>query len=156
MAAQIDGTKSNPKNSEACGPVSPPRLLDQVRDAIRLKHYSIRTEHTYIDWIKRYILFHKKQHPKDLGECHINCFLTHLAVNHRVASSTQNQALCALVFLYREVLKMKLGDLGEIAWAKKPVKLPVVFSREVVNQILLQLNGNSWLMGSCCTVPVCG
>lgn len=147
MDDQIDGTKSNPKDCEACGVVSPPRLLDQVRDAIRLKHYSIRTEHAYIDWIKRYILFHKKQHPKDLGERHINCFLTHLAVNRRVASSTQNQALCAIVFLYREILKIKLGDFGEIAWAKKPSKLPVVFTREEVKQILLQLNGTSWLMG---------
>jgi integrase len=126
---------------------SEPRLLDQVRDVIRLKHYSIRTEHTYIDWIRRYILFHNKQHPKLLGERHINGFLTHLAVKRKVASSTQNQALCAIVFLYRDVLKIKLGEFGDIAWAKKPVKLPVVFTRQEIKQVLLQLDGVNWLMG---------
>jgi integron integrase len=92
-------------------------------------------------------LFHDKIHPKDLGEQHIKRFLTHLAVNRKVASSTQNQALSALVFLYREVLKIQLGDLGDIVWAKRPSKLPVVFTREEVKQILLQLDGTNWLMG---------
>jgi site-specific recombinase XerD len=110
-----------------------PRLLDQVREVIRRKHYSIRTEQSYIDWIRRYILFHQKQHPGQLGEQHITAFLTHLAVERKVASSTQNQAMCALVFLYREVLKRDLGEFSEIAWAKKPQKLPVVFTREEVN-----------------------
>ena len=81
-----------------------PRLLDQVRNAIRLKHYSIRTEQSDIDWIRRYILFHNKKRPADLDEGHISSFLTYLAVDKRVAGSTQNQALCALVFLYRHVL----------------------------------------------------
>ena len=99
---------------------SNPRLLDQVRDVIRCKHYSIRTESTYTEWIKRYILFHNKQHPKDLNEQHISAFLTHLAVNRKVTSSTQNQALCALVFLYRQVLKMDLGDFENVIRAKKP------------------------------------
>jgi site-specific recombinase XerD len=103
-----------------------PRLLDQVRDVIRCKHYSIRTESTYTEWIRRYILFHDKQHPKDLKEKHISAFLTHLAVNRKVTSSTQNQALCALVFLYRQVLKMDLGDFENVIRAKKPSKLPKV------------------------------
>ncbi len=83
----------------------PPRLLDQVRNVIRCKHYSTRTEKTYIDWIKRFIRFHDRRHPKDLDEKHIAAFLTYLAVRRNVASSTQNQALCALVFLYKEVIK---------------------------------------------------
>jgi integron integrase len=124
-----------------------PRLLDQVRDVIRCKHYSIRTESTYTEWIKRFILFHDKRHPKDLNEKHISSFLTHLAVNRKVTSSTQNQALCALVFLYRQVLKMELGDFENVIRAKKPSKLPVVFTCEEVRQILLQLNGVHWLLG---------
>ena len=123
------------------------RLLDRIRHAIRRKHYSIRTEHSYVEWIKRYIYFHQKQHPENLGERHITAFLTHLAVDRKVASSTQNQALCALVFLYREVLKKELGEFGEIEWAKRPRKMPVVFTREEVKQVLLQLEGVHWLMG---------
>ena len=124
-----------------------PRLLDKVREVIRFKHYSIRTEQAYIDWIKRYIYFHDKQHPNTLGEQHITAFLTHLAVKRKVASSTQNQALCALAFLYREVLKKDLEEFTEITWAKRPEKLPVVFTREEVKQVLIQLNGANWLMG---------
>lgn len=127
--------------------VEKPRLLDQVRNVIRCKHYSIRTEHSYLDWIKRYILFHKKQHPQDLDEKHISAFLTHLAVAKKVASSTQNQALCALVFLYRDVLKKELGEFEDLVRAKKPEKLPVVFTQEEVKQVLLQMNGVNWLMG---------
>jgi len=86
----------------------PKKLLDRVRDAIRRKHYSIRTEEAYVSWIKRYIFFHNKRHPKDMGAAEIEAFLTHLAVNQHVAASTQNQALSALLFLYREVLKQEL------------------------------------------------
>jgi integron integrase len=124
-----------------------PRLLDQVRNVIRCKHYSIRTEQSYVDWIRRYIYFHNKQHPKDMSEAHISEFLTHLAVDRKVASSTQNQALCALVFLYRNVLKQDIGEFENLIRAKKPQKLPVVFTREEVKQILLQLSGANWLMG---------
>jgi integrase len=123
------------------------KLIDQVREIIRYKHYSIRTEQAYVDWIRRFILFHAKQHPKDLREPQIVAFLSDLAVRRKVASSTQNQALCAIVFLYREVLKIELGDLSDIRWAKKPRKLPVVFTREEVKRILLQLEGMNWLMG---------
>jgi integron integrase len=124
-----------------------PRLLDQVRNVIRSKHYSIRTEHSYLDWIRRYILFHNKQHPQDLGEEHISMFLSHLAVAKKVASSTQNQALCAVVFLYRDVLKKDLGEFQNLIRAKRPEKLPVVFTQEETKQVLLQLNGVHWLMG---------
>ncbi len=84
----------------------PPKLLDQVRDALRLKHYSYRTEESYVSWIKRFILFHHKRHPQDMGSTEVQAFLTHLAVEQRVAASTQNQALSALLFLYREVLHL--------------------------------------------------
>ncbi len=112
------------------------RLLDKVRNVIRCKHYSIRTEQSYVDWIRRYIYFHNKQHPKDMGKTHISDFLTHLAVDKKVAGSTQNQAMCALVFLYRQVLKKDIGVFENLIRAKKPHKLPVVFTREEVRQIL--------------------
>ncbi len=124
-----------------------PRLLDQVRNRIRCKHYSIRTEQAYIDWIKRYIYFHNKQHPRDLDERHITEFLNHLAVQKKVASSTQNQALCALVFLYREVINKDLAQFKDLVHAKRPSKLPVVFTREETRSILLQLDGVTWIMG---------
>ena len=126
---------------------SKPRLLDQVRNAIRCRHYSIRTEQSYVDWVKRYIFFHGKRHPQDLNESHICDFLTHLAVQKKVASSTQNQALCALVFLYREVIKKELGQFEGLVYAKRPVKLPVVYTREEVRAILMQLDGVHWIMG---------
>ena len=97
----------------------PKKLLDQVRDAIRLKHYSIRTEETYVDWIRRFILFHGKRHPRQMGTPEIEAFLTHLAVDRKVAASTQNQALNALLFLYRDVLKMNLGPVDAVR-ARKP------------------------------------
>jgi site-specific recombinase XerD len=117
-----------------------PKLLDQVRNVIRCHHYSIRTEQSYIDWIKRYILFHGKQHPENLNEGHVGEFLTHLAVQKKVAASTQNQALCAIVFLYKKVLEMPLGQSETITRAKKPEKLPVVFTREEVKQISCSQN----------------
>ncbi|MDA8137367.1 MAG: integron integrase [Desulfobacteraceae bacterium] len=124
-----------------------PRLLEQVRNAIRLKHYSIRTEHAYIDWIRRYIFFHNKKHPSEMDARHITAFLTDLAVNKKVTSSTQNQALCALVFLYREVLNRELGQFTDLAYAKRPAKLPVVYTRDEVKAILIQLEGTTWIMG---------
>jgi integron integrase len=127
--------------------LSKPRLVEQVREVIRCKHYSIRTEQAHIDWIRRNIFFHDRQHPTHLAEPHINAFLTHLAVKRNVAASTQNQALCALVFLCREVLKKQLGGFGDIPRAKKPQKLPVVFTRDEVRQVLLHLEGVNWLMG---------
>src|SRR5262245_59402611 len=109
-----------------------PKLLDQVREAIRMRHYSIRTEEAYVGWIKRYILFHGKRHPLEMGEEEITRFLSALAVHGRVSASTQNQALCALVFLYRHVLGQNLGWLDDVVRAKRPRRLPVVLTRPEV------------------------
>ena len=106
------------------------KLLDQVRDAIRLKHYSIRTEEAYVAWIRRYILFHNKRHPTEMGGVEIQTFLTHLAAQEHVASSTQNQALCALLFLYRHVLHIDLDLSTDSVRAKKPKHLPIVLTKE--------------------------
>jgi len=123
-----------------------PKLLDQVRSLLRTKHYSLRTEEAYVSWIKRFILFHKRRHPREMGETEISKFLTHLAVDEKVSASTQNQALCAIVFLYKHVLKRELGDLENLVWAKKSKKLPVVFTKEEVKSVLGQLTGVKWLM----------
>ncbi|NIO70049.1 MAG: integron integrase [Anaerolineae bacterium] len=125
---------------------APKKLLDQVRDAIRLKHYSIRTEEAYVNWITRHILFHNKRHPKDMGSAEIEAFLTHLAVDQKVAASTQNQALSALLFLYRVVLKKDLEGLIDPVWAKKPKRLPTVLTKEEARQVIIQLSGTHQLM----------
>lgn len=128
--------------------IEKPKLLEQVINCIRVKHYSKRTEEAYIGWIKRFILFHNKRHPLDMGEKEINQFLTYLAVKETVAASTQNLALCAIIFLYKEVLKKEVGILKEITWAKKPKKLPVVFTREEVKKVVNNLKGIEWLVGN--------
>ena len=125
-----------------------PRLLDQVRETIRTKHYSIRTEQSYVQWIRRYILFHNKRHPKDMGTHEVNQFLTHLAVKDRVAASTQTQALCAIVFLYRYVLNAELGSLDGLIRAKKKKNLPVVFTREEAGKVLKKMTGTQLLMAN--------
>ena len=125
-----------------------PKLLDQVRLAIRTKHYSLRTEESYVSWIKRFILFHSKRHPREMGEVEINQFLTHLAVNKKVSASTQNQALCAIVFLYKHVLGQELGDFGDVVWAKRPKRLPVVFTPEEVKAVMRHLDGIRWIMAN--------
>lgn len=122
------------------------RLLDQVRNEIRFRHYSIRTEESYIQWIKRYIYFHSKRHPKDMGAEEVTAYLTHLAVNRDVAASTQNQALSALLFLYKNVLKVDLPWLDNVQRAKRPKRLPVVFSQKEVKSILCQFEGTRWLI----------
>jgi len=124
----------------------PPKLLDQVRESVRLRHYSYKTEKSYIQWVKRYILFHNKRHPKDMGEKEIVQFLTHLAVEENVSASTQNQALSAIVFLYRHVLKIELGEFGDIVWAKRPKRLPVVLTKDEVKEIIDNISGVSWLV----------
>ncbi len=134
--------------SEEQSSVSAPKLLDQVRGKIRLKHYSIRTEQTYVDWIKRFILFHGKHHPKSMGAQEVEAFLTHLAVKGRVAASTQNQAKSALLFLYKEVLGIELPWLDNVTQAKAPKRLPVVLTREEVQAVLARLEGTHWLIAS--------
>jgi len=121
------------------------RLLEQVRDAIRLKHYSIRTEEAYVDWIKRYIYFHGIRHPAEMGALEVQAFLTHLAVDQNVAASTQNQALSALLFLYKEVLQRDLGPVDAIR-AKKPRRLPTVLTRDEVHRLFQHLDGVHLLM----------
>src|SRR5207248_2377460 len=106
-------------------PISSPKLLDRVRWHLRLKHYSLRTEQAYVDWIRRFILFHRKRHPDEMGEKEIAAFLTHLAVNLHVAASTQNQALSALLFLYQQLLERKLDFLGNVVRVKRPPTIPV-------------------------------
>jgi integron integrase len=124
----------------------PKKLLDRVRDVIRLKHYSIRTEESYGDWIKRYILFHDKRHPIEMDVAEIEAFLTHLAVDRRVAASTQNQALSALLFLYRHVLGKDLERPVDFARAKRPRHLPTVLTKVEVVRVLGFLSGTHQLM----------
>jgi integron integrase len=124
----------------------PPKLLDQVRERLRVKHYSIRTETQYLQWIKRFILFHDKRHPREMGAVEVEAFLTHLAVAGRVAAATQNQALSALLFLYREVLNIDLPWLDKVVRAKQPQRLPVVLTRQEVTAILDRMTGVHGLM----------
>lgn len=120
---------------------SSPKLLDQLRDRIRVKHYSIRTETQYVQWVRRYILFHGKQHPRELGPPAVEAFLTHLAVDSNVAAATQNQALSALLFLYREVLGIDLPWMNDVTRAKRSRRLPVVLTREEVRVVLAEMEG---------------
>jgi integron integrase len=122
-------------------PTAPVRLLDQVRERLRLKHYSIRTEKSYVDWIRRYILFHDKKHPTALGARDVERFLTHLAVDRELSASTQNQALAALLFLYREVLGLALPWLYDLVRAKRSTFLPVVLSRNEVSALFSNVRG---------------
>jgi integron integrase len=123
-----------------------PKLLDQVRGKIRLKHYSIRTEQAYTDWIKRFILHFGKRHPRDMGASEVEQFLTHLAVNGKVSASTQNQAKAALLFLYKEVLATELSWLDNVEQAKTPKRLPVVLNRDEIQAILSRLTGTHGLI----------
>jgi integron integrase len=125
---------------------SRPRLLDRVRQALRSRHYSRKTEKSYCHWIKRFIIFQHMRHPREMGEAEINSFLSHLALNRKVSASTQNQALSALLFLYRRVLKQDIGDLGEMIRARRPKHLPVVMTREEVQSVLDRMEGETWLL----------
>ena len=104
----------------------PKKLFDEVRDKMRVAHYSLRTEKTYLSWIRRYILFHGKRHPRDMSKPEVESFLTHLAVDRHVAAATQNQALNALLFLYREVLSVDLPWMEDVVRAKRPQRVPEV------------------------------
>ncbi|MDR1887842.1 MAG: integron integrase [Zoogloeaceae bacterium] len=124
----------------------PPKLLDQVRERLRLMHYSIRTEQQYVQWVRRFILFHHKRHPVEMGAAEVEAFLTHLAVEEQVAAATQNQALSALLFLYREVLGVDLPWLQNVVRAKRPARLPVVLTRREVAAVLDRMQGTHGLM----------
>ena len=123
-------------------------LLDNVRNVMRVRHYSYQTEKTYIHWIKQYIYFHKITHPKDIGAAEVEAFLTHLAVERTVAASTQNQALAAILFLYRAVLKTDLPWLDKFTPAKKSERVPVVLTKEEAKLIIDQLSGTNWLIAN--------
>ncbi len=125
-----------------------PRLLDQVREAIRRKYFSRRTEQAYVHWMRRFIYFHGKRHPRDLGEAEVTAFLNDLSVERKVAAGTQNQALSALLFLYKEVLGRELAWLDGLQRAKRPPRLPVVLTRAEAECLLAQLTGTRWLLAS--------
>ncbi|HHJ52780.1 MAG TPA: integron integrase, partial [Caldithrix abyssi] len=123
-----------------------PKLLDRVRAVMRQKHYSMRTEESYISWIKRFVYFHHLRHPEEMGAQEITAFLSALATEQNVSASTQNQALCALVFLYKQVLEREPGEFENIIRAQRPKRLPVVLTRDEVKQVLEKLSGVHWLM----------
>jgi len=125
-----------------------PRLLDQVRARLRLKHYSLRTEQAYIGWIRRFILANDKRHPREMGVAEVEGFLSTLATQGKVAAGTQNQALSALLFLYREVLSIELPWMETIVRAKRPQRIPVVLSRDEVTRLLAMMDGCFALMAS--------
>jgi len=129
-------------------PPGQPRLLDRVREAIRARHYSLRTEEAYVGWIRRFILFHQKRHPIEMAEPEINAFVTHLAVQSSIGASTQTQALSALMFLYRHVLRKPLPDLDTVIRAKRPGRLPSVLTRSEVKRILGRMNGTPRLVAT--------
>jgi integron integrase len=125
-----------------------PKLLDFVRQTMRLKHYAIRTEDTYTDWIKRYILFHGKRHPSTMGAFHIKQFLTHLAIDRNVSASTQNQAFNALIFLYRDILRRRMEELSDIPRAKNSKHIPAVFTRDEIRRLLKEMTGTYGLIAT--------
>ena len=122
-----------------------PRLLDQARERMRVKHYSLRTEEAYLHWMRRFVLHHGKRHPRDLAAAEVEAFLSHLAAEAHVSASTQNQALAALLFLYREVLGAELPWMEGIVRAKRPARLPVVLTEAEVRALLAQLEGTRWI-----------
>ena len=133
-------------NVVLCPEGARPKLLDQVRHAIRTRHYSRRTEAAYADWIRRFIIFHRKRHPSTLGAPEITAFLSWLATTRRVSASTQNQALSALLFLYRHVLRIELDAIAQVPRARLPHRVPVVLSPEEIDQVFTHLQGTVWLV----------
>ena len=125
-----------------------PRLLEQVRQSLRVKHYSLRTEEAYLYWIRYFIRFHKNRHPKEMSGKEVEAFLTHLALNRKVSPSTQNQALSAVLYLYKRVLEVDLPWLNNVVRAKRKKYIPVVFTRAEVKQLLAQFDGTYWLLFS--------
>lgn len=127
-------------------PKPKPRLLDEVRRVCRVRHLSLRTESAYVNWIKRFIFFHHKRHPREMGETEIREFISYLAVEDGIAASTQTVALSALLFLYRDVLKQELPYVSNIERAQKPKRVPVVFTRAETTRLFANLEGTHWLI----------
>ncbi len=148
------GGKYNPVKNDVLKPLAVGRtphkskLLELCRERCRVKHYSLRTEEAYLGWVRRFIFFHNKKHPAEMGGYEVESFLTHLAVKGHVSPSTQNQALSALLFLYREVLHLQLEWMENVVRAKQAIRLPVVLTVEQVNSVLARLDGREWLMAS--------
>ena len=140
--------KIKPKNNIYHVVEKGPKLLDILRDEIWARHYSPKTERTYANWVKQYIIFHGKTHPNDLDEKDVNRFLTYLATKRHVSASTQNQALSAILFLYKNVLHKELGDFGNVIRAKRSKKIPTVFTKDEVKRILIHLIDEKQLMAS--------
>ena len=134
------------QNLPESAPSGKPRLLDELRERLRAEYYSIRTEEAYLGWIRRFILFHGKRHPQDMGGTEVAGFLSHLANKGQVSPSTQNQAFSALLFLYRDFLQRPLDDLGPVDRATRSRKVPVVLTREEAKRLLAQLEGTDWIM----------
>lgn len=124
----------------------PPKLLERMRIHLRTRHYSIRTEEAYIDWARRFIVFHGKRHPQEMGAAEVEAFLSHLAVDRQVSASTQNQAKAALLYLYKQVLETDLPWLNEVVQAKTPKRLPVVLTPTEVRELLLHMDGTTGLI----------
>ncbi len=143
----VPGPAVNPLADPGAAP-APPRLLERLREAIRVRHYSIRTEDAYADWARRFILFHGKRHPSELGAADVAAFLTHLAVERGVSASTQNQAKSALLFLYRVVLAQQLPWLDEVVAAKDRRHLPVVLTPAEVRRLLHETSGTTGLVAA--------
>jgi integron integrase len=135
-----------PKNLPESAPSRKPKLLEELRERLRAEYYSIRTEDAYLGWIRRFILFHGKRHPKDLSGPAVARFLSHLANEGQVSPSTQNQAFSALLFLYNDFLQRPLDDLGHVERASRPRKVPVVLTKEEAKRLLAQLEGTGWIM----------
>jgi integron integrase len=147
------GPRQDPRHPAPPDPIAPaagtrPRLLDSVRRATRARHYSRRTEKAYVFWTRRFVLFHGKRHPSQMGAAEVTAFLSHLATDGKVSASTQNQALSALLFLYRQVLEVELPWLDGLVRAKRPVRLPVVLNRHEVHALLGRMDGTPGLMAS--------
>ncbi len=123
-------------------------FLESIRGLIRVKHLSYRTEEAYLGWIRRFIVFHNKRHPKDMGAAQVQAFLTHLAVEGNVAASTQNQAFAALLFLYQQVLQKPLGNIEDVVRAKLPKRLPDVLTKDEVTRVLAYMRGDEWLVAN--------
>jgi site-specific recombinase XerD len=141
-------TESNGSGQQSDSEIGRPRLLQRVHEAIRVRHYSRRTEEAYVHWIKRLIYFHGKRHPETMGEAEVTAFLNHIAVERHVAAATQNQALSAILFLYREVLGRELPWLDGVQRPSRPPRVPVVLTRAEVERLLAGITGTRWLIAS--------
>ena len=144
MTSSSDRAATTP--SALPGPAPAPKLLDRLRDHLRTRHYSIRTETAYVDWARRFILFHGKRHPQEMGAAEVEAFLTHLAVQRQVSASTQNQAKAAILYLYKQVLGVDLPWLEDVVQAKTPRRLPVVLTATEVRTLLLHMQGTTGLI----------